>query len=63
MQCDGKRIQLIPTWPLDWGADFKLHAPDQTTVQASVRRGKIVELHVTPHARQADVVVIPSPAH
>jgi alpha-L-fucosidase 2 len=27
MQCDGKRIQLLPAWPDDWTADFKLHAP------------------------------------
>jgi alpha-L-fucosidase 2 len=57
MQCDGKRIQLLPAWPVDWNADFKLHAPDQTIVQASVRGGKIVDLHVTPQSRQADVVI------
>jgi len=32
MQCDDKRIQLLPAWPDDWTADFKLHAPYQTTV-------------------------------
>jgi hypothetical protein len=57
MQCDGKRIQLLPAWPADWNADFKLHAPDQTIVQASVRNGKIVDLHVTPESRRSDVVI------
>ena len=27
MQCDGKRILLLPAWPTNWIADFKLHAP------------------------------------
>jgi alpha-L-fucosidase 2 len=57
MQCDGERIQLLPAWPSDWNADFKLRAPNQTTVQASVRDGKIVFLKVTPESRRADVVL------
>jgi len=36
----GKRIQLLPAWPDDWTADFKLHAPYQTTVEGHVERGK-----------------------
>ena len=33
MQTDGRRIQLLPAWPRDWTADFKLYAPYQTTVE------------------------------
>jgi alpha-L-fucosidase 2 len=58
MQCDGKRIQLLPAWPADWNGDFKLHAPYQTTVQATVRGGKITALTVTPAARRKDVVIV-----
>ena len=61
MQCDGKRIQLLPAWPADWDADFKLHAPGQTVVRGSVRHGKLVDLHVSPERRQADVVILPAP--
>jgi hypothetical protein len=60
MQSDGKRIQLLPAWPKDWTADFKLHAPYQTTVEGHVEDGKITNLKVTPQSRMKDVVVVPS---
>jgi alpha-L-fucosidase 2 len=60
MQCDGKRIQLLPAWPADWTADFKLHAPYNTTVEGHVEQGKITNLKVTPQAREKDVVVVPA---
>jgi alpha-L-fucosidase 2 len=58
MQCDGRRILLLPTWPRDWTADFKLHAPYQTTVEGHVENGKISKLRVSPRARAKDVVVV-----
>ena len=58
MQCDGKRIQLLPAWPTNWTTDFKLHAPYQTTVEGHVENGKITNLKVTPESRIKDVVVI-----
>jgi hypothetical protein len=62
MQCDGKRIQLLPAWPGDWTADFKLRAPYQTTVEGHVENGKVTRLKVFPSNRTKDVVVIqPSP--
>ena len=57
MQCDGRRIILLPAWPRDWSADFKLHAPYETTVEASARNGKIIRLKVTPPSRSKDVAV------
>jgi hypothetical protein len=60
MQCDAKRIRLLPAWPADWTADFKLHAPYQTTVEGHVEGGKIVKLKVTPASRAKDVVVGPA---
>jgi len=59
MQCAGKRIQLLPAWPAGWTADFKLHAPFDTTVEGHVENGKISNLKVTPEARAADVVIVP----
>lgn len=53
------KIYLLPAWPKDWNVDFKLHAPEQTTVEASVKGGKVVSLKVTPEARRKDVVVNP----
>ncbi|MDB6066536.1 MAG: hypothetical protein JWR26_2744 [Pedosphaera sp.] len=58
MQCDGKRIQLLPAWPDDWTADFKLHAPYQTIVEGRVEHGKVTRLKVTPADRAKDVVTI-----
>jgi hypothetical protein len=54
---DGK-IYLLAAWPKDWDVDFKLHAPQQTTIEASVKNGKVVKLIVTPRSRLKDVVVM-----
>ena len=59
MQCDGQHIRLLPAWPADWTADFKLHAPYQTTVEGHVENGKITNLKVTPESRAKDVIVEP----
>ncbi len=56
MQCDGKTIRLLPAWPKDWTANFKLHAPSQTTVEGQVNHGKITRLKVTPAERAKDVI-------
>jgi hypothetical protein len=58
MQTDGKRIYLLPAWPEDWTADFKLHAPYRTTIEGHVANGKITRLRVTPNSRAKDVVVV-----
>ncbi|MGA2248251.1 MAG: DUF5703 domain-containing protein [Verrucomicrobiota bacterium] len=59
MQCDGRQIRLLPSWPDEWTADFKLHAPLQTTVEGRVEHGKIIRLKVTPAERAKDVIVSP----
>jgi len=56
MQCDGREIRLLPAWPREWTADFKLHAPYNTTVEGRVENGKVVDLKVTPESRRKDVV-------
>ncbi|HTB85412.1 MAG TPA: DUF5703 domain-containing protein [Candidatus Sulfotelmatobacter sp.] len=57
MQCDGRRIRLLPAWPGDWSADFKLHAPYQTTVEGHVENGKLTRLQVMPKSRAGDVII------
>ena len=57
MQSEGKKITLLPAWPKDWEADFKLHAPYNTIVEGHVKDGKISNLKVTPKSREADVVI------
>ena len=58
MQCDGQRIQLLPAWPANWTGDFKLHAPENTTVEARVDHGTISHLRVVPASRAKDVVIV-----
>jgi hypothetical protein len=53
---DGK-IYLLPAWPKDWDVDFKLHAPQQTVVEARVKNGRLVSLKVTPESRRKDLVI------
>ena len=57
MQCDGREIRLLPAWPKEWTADFKLHAPYNTTVEGRVENGKVVDLKVTPESRRKDIVL------
>lgn len=56
MQCDGREIHLLPAWPEDWSADFKLHAPYNTTIKGRVENGKVVDLKVTPESRRKDII-------
>ncbi len=57
MQYDGKRILLLPAWPREWDVEFTLHAPHSTTIECSVRGGKVVKLLVTPEDRRKDLVM------
>ena len=58
LQTDGKKIYLMPAWPKDWNADFKLHAPYQTTIEGRVVNGEILDLKVNPISRQKDLVIL-----
>src|SRR4030042_5652301 len=60
VQTDGRMIMLLPAWPKDWEADFKLHAPYRTLVSGRVKQGKISELSVQPANRKKDVLVLPA---
>ena len=56
MQTDGKKILLRPAWPAGWNADFKLHAPFQTTVEGTIQSGKLTNVVVNPPERSVDVI-------
>ncbi len=51
-------ILLLPAWPKEWNADFKLHAPRGTTVEGRVSNGKLLSLKVTPESRKKDVAIM-----
>ena len=56
LQEDGRKIFLFPSWPKDWDVHFKLHAPYNTTVEATLKNGKVESLLVLPKEREKDVV-------
>ena len=58
LQADGRKIYLLPAWPTDWDADFKLHAPFRTIVQGKVRKGQIEKLHISPENRREDLNIL-----
>jgi hypothetical protein len=58
LQINGRNLYLLPAWPKEWDADFKLAAPFQTIVEGSVRNGKLVSVKVTPESRRADLTVL-----
>ena len=61
VQYEGRRILLLPAWPKDWNASFKLHAPANTTVEGRVENGKLLNLKVIPESRRRDVEILSAP--
>jgi alpha-L-fucosidase 2 len=57
IQSRGKTILLLPAWPREWDAVFRLHAPRGTTIECRVHGGKVVNLRVTPESRRGDVLL------
>ncbi len=57
MQCEGRKIFLLPAWPRDWNVQFRLWAPYRTVVSGEYRDGRLQSLEVTPPDRRADVVL------
>jgi len=50
---------VMAAWPCAWDVDFKLAAPMATTIEGSLKGGKLVSLVVTPAARKQFVHVMP----
>jgi hypothetical protein len=59
LQNAGDKILLLPAWPKEWNANFRLHAPKSTVVEGRFENGRLTEFRVTPEDRRKDVVVIP----
>jgi hypothetical protein len=55
MQTIGDEILLLPAWPKEWDVHFKLHAPQNTTVEVEYKNGNVERLKVMPKEREADV--------
>ncbi len=57
LQERGGKLYVFPAWPREWNVRFRLHASQQTVVEAELRDGRVVSVKVTPQSRQGDVVV------
>ena len=53
-EANGK-IYLFPAWPKNWNVHFKLHASNNTTVEAKLENGKLQLLKVIPEERKRDI--------
>ncbi|MFV0540072.1 MAG: DUF5703 domain-containing protein [Aestuariibaculum sp.] len=53
-EVDGK-ILLFPAWPKNWDVHFKLHAKQNTTIEAKLENGKVEVINVTPENRRKDI--------
>lgn len=54
-EVDGK-IYLFPAWPKDWNVHFKLHATQNTTVEAELKNGIVKIIKVVPEERKNDII-------
>lgn len=58
MQTIDNKIYLLPAWPANLDVCFKLHAPQNTTVEVEYIAGKIQKLIVKPESRKKDIQLI-----
>jgi alpha-L-fucosidase 2 len=56
MQCVGSKIMILPAWPATWDVDFKLNAPENTSVRLVLHGRDITQLTVIPASRASAVV-------
>ncbi|SEO66539.1 hypothetical protein SAMN04487978_3360 [Flavobacterium sp. fv08] len=54
-EANGK-IYLFPAWPKDWNVHFKLHAKQNTTVEAELFNGELKVIKVIPEERKKDII-------
>lgn len=53
-----RKIYLLPAWPIEWDAEFRLHAPFNTTIEGEYKNGKLTKLKITPTSRKNDVIIM-----
>jgi hypothetical protein len=53
----GDKVFLLPAWPADWDADFKLHLARRTVLCGTVKDGKLTAWDIQPPSRKKDVTI------
>jgi hypothetical protein len=56
LQETGGKIYLFPAWPKEWNVHFKLHATQNTVVEAELVNGELKILKIVPEERIKDVI-------
>jgi hypothetical protein len=54
-EANGK-IYLFPAWPKDWNVHFKLHATQNTIIEAELQNGITKIIKVVPQEREKDII-------
>lgn len=55
---DEGKILLFPAWPRECNVHFKLHAPQNTTVEVELKNGKVQIISVVPEERRKSIEVL-----
>ena len=55
-EANGK-IYLFPAWPKNIDVHFKLHCSGRTTVEATLKEGKIIINQIIPSSRLSDIII------
>ncbi len=56
-EANGK-IYLFPAWPKEWNVHFKLHASNNTTIEATLENEMITSLNVIPEDKINDIIIL-----
>ena len=56
LQESNGKIYLFPAWPKDWNVHFKLHASQNTIIEAELQNGITKIIKVIPQEREKDII-------
>lgn len=48
IQYENDKVYLLPAWPKEWDVKFKVHAPNNTTIEGVYENGKLLKMRTTP---------------
>jgi len=57
VQEENGKILLLPAWPANWDADFKLHLTGGGVIAGTVKEGRLLAWDIQPSTRRKDVML------
>lgn len=58
LQNDGDKLYLMPSFPVEWDANFRLFTEKNTIVTGQYKKRKVIMLDVTPAIRKQDLIMM-----